>query len=90
MFELGKLTATCGVSNAMEKDERFSYDVVDAIRRFITGDWGDVSKEDAAENAFALENGLRIIGAYPTVRGKIWIITEADRSATTVLFPSEY
>ncbi len=90
MFELGKLTATCGVSKAMEQDERFSYDVVDAIRRFITGDWGDVVKEDAQENAFALENGLRIVGAYPTVRGKIWIITEADRSATTVLFPPEY
>lgn len=91
MFKIGKLTATCGVSNAMEQDERFSYDVVDAIRRFITGDWGDIGvKEDAQENAFALENSLRIIGAYPTVRGKIWIITEADRSATTVLFPSEY
>lgn len=90
MFEIGKLVTTIGVSKAMEQDERFSYDVIDSIRRFVSRDWGDVPKEDAQENAFALENGERIIGAYPTVRGKIWIITEADRSATTVLFPPEY
>lgn len=90
MFEIGKLVTTGEVANAMHENERFSYDVIDSIRRFIGGDWGDVSKEDAAENAFAIENGLRIIGAYPTCYQKIWIITEADREITTILFPSEY
>ncbi len=90
MFEIGKLVTTIEVSKAMEKDDRFSYDVINSIRRFVREDWGDIPQEDAQENAFAIENGLRIIGAYPTSHKRIWIITEADRSITTILFPSEY
>ncbi|MBQ8004319.1 MAG: hypothetical protein IJ299_04415 [Oscillospiraceae bacterium] len=90
MFEIGKLVTTIEVSKAMEKDERFSYDVIDSIRRFVCGDWGDIPQEDVEENIFALENDLRIIGVYPTSHKRIWIITEADRSVTTILFPSEY
>jgi hypothetical protein len=55
------------------------------------GDWGDLSEDDKRENDFSVDKGLRIFSAYHTAKGeKLWIITEADRSATTILLPSEY
>lgn len=59
--------------------------------RHAGGDWGDVSPEDAAANDAALQHGDRVLSAYvlaPEVR--VWIITESDRSATTILLPEEY
>ena len=54
-------------------------------------DWGEVSEEDVQENEFSLKEGFRLLSAYRTGKGqKLWIITEADRSATTILLPSEY
>ena len=54
-------------------------------------DWGEVSEEDAQENELSLEQGFRLLSNYQTGKGQqLWIITEADRSATTVLLPSEY
>ena len=60
------------------------------LLRHQCGDWGEVPPEDAAENEFATSHGLRILSAYVIAGARIWIITEADRSATTLLFPSEY
>ena len=58
---------------------------------FRSGDWGDVCEEDRKENEFSLENHLRLFSVYHLGDGtKIWIITEADRSVTTILLPSEY
>ena len=55
------------------------------------GDWGDVPPEDAAENELSLRKGFRLLSAYHTKdKEKIWIITEADRSVTTLLLPAEY
>jgi hypothetical protein len=55
------------------------------------GDWGDLDEEDRRENERSLEDGCRLLSAYHLRDGtKIWIITEADRSATTLLLPSEY
>lgn len=66
-------------------------DVVRSLLRHLTGDWGDCGKEDWKENDFSLKNSLRILSVYQDRSGtKFWIITEADRSATTVLVPSEY
>jgi hypothetical protein len=60
------------------------------IRRHVRGDWGDVPPEDARENDFSVLNGFRVLSAF-TIGGKrFWIITEADRSVTTLLFPNEY
>jgi len=57
----------------------------------MSADWGEISEDDAQENELSLKEGFRLLSAYRTVKGqKIWIITEADRSATTVLLPSEY
>ena len=59
--------------------------------RHIAGDWGDVGEHDRRENELSLVRGFRLLSAYTLNSGtKIWIITEADRSATTVLLPEEY
>ena len=59
--------------------------------RHIAGDWGDVDEQDRSENELSLTHGFRLLSAYTLKTGtKIWIITEADRSVTTVLLPEEY
>lgn len=87
-FRLGRVLATPGAIDALEE----SGELADSfIRRHQRGDWGDMSEDDKAENEFSIGNRLRIFSAYHTRKGiKIWIITEADRSSTTVLLPSEY
>jgi hypothetical protein len=61
------------------------------IKRHVTGDWGEVDDHDQQENEFSVEHGFRLLSSYPVSNGaKIWIITEADRSSTTLLLPSEY
>jgi hypothetical protein len=63
----------------------------DFLRRHATGDWGDVDGHDWKENQIALREGGRLVSAYQTTKGEsLWVITEADRSATTILLPSEY
>jgi len=66
-------------------------DVLDALARHAAGDWGDVCGEDRLANHEALRTGARLLSAYRTCEGvKFWIITESDRSVTTVLLPEEY
>jgi hypothetical protein len=61
------------------------------LERHASGDWGDVPPEDARENEFALERGFRVMSSYPLYGGvRVWVITEADRSSTCLLLPSEY
>lgn len=83
-----QVVATPGALEAMKEagDEPTLY-----LLRHQTGDWGDLEEEDKAENDFSLGRALRLFSAYHLKDGtKIWIITEADRSATTILLPSEY
>lgn len=83
---LGQTLATPGVLKATTQAERSV-----AFSRHSRGDWGDVVEEDWRVNDQALQNGERLLSVYHTLSGtKFWIITEADRSATTVLLPSEY
>ena len=85
-FCLGNIYTTPGVLAAIPHDE-----VIRALARHQSGDWGDVDAEDQQENEYALGRRLRLLSAYHSRTGvKFWIITEADRSATTVLLPSEY
>jgi len=86
-FDLGQIVATPG---ALELLERAGVNPLTLVRRHVTGDWGEVPPEDARENEFSVENGYRILSSYTVGGEKIWIITEADRSATTLLLPSEY
>jgi len=88
LFELGRIVATPGALQALEAAEQQPAEFLD---RHVNGDWGDLDDEDKQENEFSVRNGFRILSAYTTSAGdKIWIITEADRSATTLLLPEEY
>ncbi len=86
-FDLGRLVATLG---ALEIARAHVLDVVALVHRHHAGDWGTVCADDALANDRALVDGARVLSAYDTPGGELWIITEADRSATTVLLPSEY
>jgi len=88
LFSLGDLVATPGALNALEK-----HGIVPMllISRHMRGDWGDVPPDDAAANAYAVRIGARLLSSYTLPdRTRLWIITEADRSATTLLLPEEY
>jgi len=88
LFDLGRIVATPGALQALEAAEQQPAEFLD---RHVNGDWGDLDDEDKQENEFSVRNGFRILSAYSTSAGeKIWIITEADRSATTLLLPEEY
>jgi len=90
--KFGKLLFTQGVNSQIADSPEFAKFALGSLRRHIRGDWGDMGDEDKAENDLALERGdLRLLSAYESPElPKIWIITEADRSATTILFPEEY
>jgi hypothetical protein len=87
-FSLGDVVATPGALDALREAQQ---EPLELLRRHQTGDWGDLDEEDQAENEFSLTHDLRLLSAYtlPT-QVKIWVITEADRSVTTLLLPSEY
>ncbi|MBA7466765.1 hypothetical protein ES707_01955 [subsurface metagenome] len=91
-FPLGRTVMTAGVNDQVAESTEFSKFVLESLGRHTRGDWGDMSQEDKAENDLALKAGnLRIFSAYERPElPKIWIITEADRNATTILFPDEY
>jgi hypothetical protein len=87
-FQLGRVVATPGALSALEKAEQLPAAFLD---RHVNGDWGEVPDADKQENELAVEQGLRILSAYTTSAGdQIWIVTEADRSATTIVLPEEY
>lgn len=93
-FELGQLVATRGVANLMGENPAFSVFASRSLRRFISGDWGEMCESDKRQNEDALKHhDNRIFAAYEHeghAAWKLWIITEWDHSATTLLFPSEY
>ena len=90
-FKQGQMVVTCGVGEQMTDDEKFSVFVKQSMARHAAGDWGNLSDADKRENEYSLNHDLRLLSAYEKESlPKIWIITEADRSATTVLFPDEY
>ena len=87
-FPLGQLVATPGALDALE---RTGQSPLEFLSRHASGDWGEVCEADKKENDFSVRNGFRLLSAYRLGDGtKIWIITEADRSATTILLPEEY
>ena len=87
-FPLGQVVAPPGALDALEDTGQSPLEFLD---RHVHGDWGELSEEDRQENEFSLREGFRLLSAYRLTDGtKIWIITEADRSATTILLPEEY
>ena len=88
LFPLGQIVATPRALLALEHAEQQAAEFLD---RHATGDWGELDEEDKKTNERSLLEGLRILSAYMTTAGeKLWIITEADRSVTTLLLPREY
>jgi len=85
-FRLGHLVSTPNALSQLPNEE-----ILTAIQRHQFGDWGDVDEHDRRENDRALSEGTRLLSVYHTADGvKFWIITEADRSVTTVLMPEDY
>lgn len=96
-FKLGKMVTTRGVYEVMATSLEFRKFVANSLARHLRGDWGDVGVHDRKENELALRDGFRLMSVYKfmdekgeKVAWKIWVITESNRSVTTVLFPSEY
>ncbi len=87
-FPLGRVVATPGALGALEDaGDRPSV----FLKRHATGDWGELDEHDRHENELSVAHGFRLLSAYSLSDGtRIWIITEADRSVTTLLLPSEY
>lgn len=90
MLELGNVVVTSGVANWLDELRGRVCDVAAVIKRHASGDWGEVCEEDSKSNDFAAKNDERILSAYTVDGRKLWVITECDRSVTTVLFPEEY
>ena len=85
-FPLGRTVITPNALERLTND-----DVQAALARHADSDWGDVCPEDRQENELSLREGFRLFSVYHSAAGeKFWIITEADRSATTVLMPEDY
>lgn len=85
-FKLGETVITPNAKNTLHPE-----DVIAGMTRHACGDWGECGKEDAAENELSLREGFRLLSVYSDRnRTKFWIITEADRSVTTVLLPDDY
>ena len=87
-FSPGSVVATPGVLEAFRASGESP---LVFLERHLAGDWGDVDEHDRNENEVSLQHGWRLLSAYTLNTGvKFWIITEADRSATTFLLPDEY
>ena len=87
-FELGQIVATPGALAALKKSGQQPGEF---LTRHVNLEWGDLSDEDPKENDYSLEHGFRFLSSYRTTTGdKLWIITESDRSVTTLLLPEKY
>ncbi len=83
---LGRIVATPAALGTVSQP-----DIVAALRRHASGDWGDVDPDDRAANDDALRSGERLLSVYRSATGTtFWVLTEADRSVTTVLLPDDY
>ncbi len=89
LFSLGRIVATPGALDALARAKQAPHDF---LNRHVTGDWGsELPEEDKAENEYSLQHGFRILSSYTTAAGeKLWLITEADRSSTSLILPEEY
>lgn len=87
-FALGQLVMTRGAAIAFRQTGQ---EWSPFLLRHVHGDWGELDEHDVQENEYSLQHGLRLLSKYMLLDGTIfWIITEADRSATTFLLPEEY
>jgi hypothetical protein len=84
-FPLGRVVITANAAQQLA-----TVAVHDALHCHAAGDWGDICPEDAHENEHSLKEGFRLLSAYGKGERRFWVITEADRSVTTILMPEDY
>lgn len=94
-FDIGRLLTTASVFSQMQENMDFGKFVMSSLERYRKCDWGDTNEDDALMNDDAVACGDRILASYVFKDNdgnteNVWIITESDRSATTILFPHEY
>jgi hypothetical protein len=88
LFPAGQIVATPGALALLEQTHRSPLEL---LARHLRGDWGELCQDDKTENELSLKHGFRLMSSYQvTDAEKLWIITEADRSVTTLLLPAEY
>ena len=87
LFSLGQTVAKPGALELLEENGQTPSEL---ISQHHSGQWGDLDEEDKQANDAALKDGSRLFSSYKVGNGKLWVITEADRSSTTLLLPSEY
>ena len=88
LFPAGRIVATPGALALLEHANKSPLEV---LSRHLRGDWGDLCQDDATENESSLKCGFRLMSSYQvTATERLWIITEADRSVTTLLLPADY
>jgi hypothetical protein len=87
LFPLGKIVQT---SLAKDELDKLNYSPLNLLRKHMSGDWSEMHEDDQQSNHNAIQEGSRIFSAYIIDGTKFWVITEADRSSTTILLPSEY
>jgi hypothetical protein len=84
---LGKVLTTTGALKLLSEIGAHPFEY---LARHATGDWGDLCAFDLRQNQIALRDGLRVFSSYEVPAGRVWVLTEADRSITTILLPEEY
>lgn len=89
LFPMGRIVSTPGALDALGTA---GVGAGELLQRHVTGDWGEITQDDSSENALSVKEGFRILSAYTLARtgARLWVITEADRSVTTLLLPEEY
>jgi hypothetical protein len=87
LFETGQVVATPA---ALTFCQQHGINPLLLLGRHCAGDWGDLGHADVAANVHAVQHDLRILSAYKFPAGKVWVITEADRSSTCILLPDDY
>jgi len=87
-FRPGRIFITPSALAVLQKSD---LSILDLLLRHLRGDWGDISDEDRKQNDLSVIAGLRLLSSYPLPGGgKVWLITERDRSGTTILLPGDY
>ncbi len=89
-FQLGKLVITSGIQNIINEKPSFRYELVNYLNRYLNEDWGEICDGDKQMNDAAIKTNERILASYDTTKGNIYVITERDRSYTTILLRNEH
>lgn len=90
-FDIGRFVMTSGIANEINNKPSYKNEILDCLTKYLSGDWGSLCDEDKRSNELAIQNNNdRILAKYITSSGSIYMITEWDRSYTTVMFVEEY